>query len=137
MRKMRAGEVKRPVWSHVASKVVRKYESENVSHSVRSDSVTPWTVALQAPLSMGFFRQEYCSEVPFPSPGDLPNPGIEPRSPVLQADSLPSELSPQTSSLGLHLLLLGSSWTRGKMPCRRQTDPYPDKACIQGRVTSG
>ena len=42
--------------------------------------MTPWTVAHQAPLSMGFSRQEYCSGLPFPSPGDLPNPGIEPRS---------------------------------------------------------
>ena len=53
---------------------------------------TPWTVASQAPLSMGFPRQEYWSGLPFPSPGDLPNPGIEPRSPALQADSLPTEL---------------------------------------------
>ena len=52
---------------------------------------TPWTVALQAPLSMGFFRQEYWSGLPFPSPGDLPNPGIEPGSPALQADALSSE----------------------------------------------
>ena len=49
--------------------------------------VTAWTIALQAPLSMGFSRQEYQSGLPFPSPGDLPNPGIEPRSPALQADS--------------------------------------------------
>ena len=52
---------------------------------------SPWTVAPQAPLSMGFSRQEYWSGLPFPSPGDLLNPGTEPRSPVLQADSLPSE----------------------------------------------
>ena len=52
---------------------------------------TPWTAALQAPLSMGFSRQEYWSGLPFPSPGDLPDPGIEPISPVLQADSLPVE----------------------------------------------
>ena len=45
--------------------------------------VTPWTVALQAPLSMGFPRQEYWSGLPFPSPGDLPNPGMEPASPAL------------------------------------------------------
>ena len=46
----------------------------------------------QTPLSMGFLRQkDYWSELPFPSPGDLPNPGIEPRSPAFQADSLPSE----------------------------------------------
>ena len=53
---------------------------------------TPWTVTCQAPLSMGFSRQEYWSGLPFPSPGDLPNPGIEPRSPALQADSLPTEV---------------------------------------------
>ena len=52
--------------------------------------VTPWTVAYQAPQSMEFSRQEYWSGVPFPSPGDLPNPGIEPVSPALQADALPS-----------------------------------------------
>ena len=53
---------------------------------------TPWTVACQAPLSMGFSRQEYWSGLPFTSPGDLPDPGIEPGSPALQADSLPTEL---------------------------------------------
>ena len=52
---------------------------------------TPWTVAHQAPPSMGFTRQEYWSGLPFPSPGDRPNPGIEPRSPALQADSLSAE----------------------------------------------
>ena len=50
---------------------------------------TPWTVAHQAPLSMGFSRQEYWSGLPFPSPGDLPNSGIELTSPASQADSLP------------------------------------------------
>ena len=59
--------------------------------SIVSDSTTPWTVAHQAPLSMGFSRQEYWSGLPLPSPGDLPYPGIEPGSPALQADSLPSE----------------------------------------------
>ena len=53
--------------------------------------VTSWTVAHQAPPSMGFSRQEYWSGLPFPSPGDLPDPGIEPRSPTLQADALTSE----------------------------------------------
>ena len=52
---------------------------------------TPLTVAHQAPLSMEFSRQEYWNGLPYPSPGDLPDPGIEPESPVLQADSLPSE----------------------------------------------
>ena len=54
--------------------------------------MTPWTVACQTPLSIGFSRQEYYSGLPFPSPGDLSDPGIEPRSPALQADSLPTEL---------------------------------------------
>ena len=53
-------------------------------------SVTLWTVARQAPLSMGFSRQAYWSELPCPPPGDLRDPGIKPRSPALQADSLPS-----------------------------------------------
>ena len=48
---------------------------------------TPWTAACQAPLSLGFSKQEYWSGLPFPSPGDLPNPEIEPGSPALQADS--------------------------------------------------
>ena len=57
---------------------------------------TPWTVAHQAPLSMGFSKQEYWSRLPFPSPGDLPSPGIEPASHALQADSLLTE--PQRKS---------------------------------------
>ena len=62
------------------------------SCSVMSNSLaTPWTVACQAPLSMEFSRKQYFSGLPFPSPGDLPDPGIEPGSPALQADSLPSE----------------------------------------------
>ena len=60
--------------------------------SVLSDSATPWTVTQQAPLSMGFPRQEYWSGLPLPPPGGLPDPGIELRSPALQADSLLSEL---------------------------------------------
>ena len=60
---------------------------------------TPWTVAHQAPLSMGFSRQEYWSGLPFPSPGDLPDPGIEPRSLALQADALTSE-PPGTKAYG-------------------------------------
>ena len=62
------------------------------SFSVVSDSfVIPWTVDHQAPLSMGFYQQVYWNELPFPSPGDLPYPGIEPGSPALQADFLQSE----------------------------------------------
>ena len=54
-----------------------------------SDSATPWTVALQAPLSMGFPRPEYCSGLPFPPPGGLPDPESKPLSPALEGDSLP------------------------------------------------
>ena len=54
---------------------------------------TLWTVTHQAPPFMGFSRQEYWSVLPFPSPGDIPDPGMEPRSPALQADTLTSELS--------------------------------------------
>ena len=53
---------------------------------VSNSFATPWTVAYQAPLFMGFSRQEYWSGLPFPSAGDLPDPGIELRSPALQAD---------------------------------------------------
>ena len=52
---------------------------------------TPWTIAYQAPLSMGFSRQEYWSGLPLPSPANLPDPGIEPWSPALLTDTLPSE----------------------------------------------
>ena len=65
---------------------------------------TPWTAAHQAPVSMGFFRQEYWSGLPFPSPGDLPDPGIEPRSPVLQADALTSEPPGKPANLGPNLV---------------------------------
>ena len=61
--------------------------------------VTPWTVAYQAPPSMGFSRQEYWSGLPFPSPGDIPSPGIEAEclmSPALAVGSLPLVLIPQT-----------------------------------------
>ena len=59
---------------------------------------TPWTIAYQAPPSMGFFRQEYWSGLPFPSPGDLLDPGIEPGSPTWQADAVLSE--PQSEPMG-------------------------------------
>ena len=67
--------------------------------------VTPWTVAWQALLSMEFSRQEYWSVLPLHSPGDLPNPGIEPGSPILRADSLSSE-----SPGGSFLLRLTFVW---------------------------
>ena len=70
-------------------KVFRKVKVKSLNH-VRLFA-TPWTVAYQAPPSTGFSRQEYCSGLPFSSPGDLPSPGIEPGSPTLQADTLLSE----------------------------------------------
>ena len=80
-------------WIYRRSEITKSWKW---SHEVKSLSLvwlfaTPWTVAYQAPPSLGFSRQEYWSGLPFPSPGDLPNPGIEPGSPTLQADALPSE----------------------------------------------
>ena len=65
---------------------VKRREVKSLSHV--QFFATPWTVAHQAPPSMEFSREEYCSGLPFPSPGDLPNPGIEPGSPALWADTL-------------------------------------------------
>ena len=67
-----------PFWSEVAQSCVTLYNPMDY-------------IAYQAPPSMEFSRQEYCSGLPFPSPGDLPDPRIKPRSPTLQADALPSE----------------------------------------------
>ena len=85
---------------HSAEKLIKFYlhrleckePDERTSLSVMPDSATPWTIAHQGPLSMGFSRQEYWSRLPLPSPRDLPDPGIEPGSPALQADSLPLDL---------------------------------------------
>ena len=85
---------------------------------------TLWTVAHEAPLSMGFSRQEYWSELPFPSPGDLPYPGIEPESPALQADCLPSEL-PGKQAI--------NPPKRGALP---RSDPYPKNPFLQGQRDS-
>ena len=77
-------EIRRQLWR-------RRKGGEVKSLSRVQLFATPWTVAYQAPLSMGFSRQEYWSGLPFPSPGDLPDPGIEPGSPALEADALTSE----------------------------------------------
>ena len=78
---------------------ISKFQSQNMNSSLKRQSfsharlfATPWTAAHQAPLFMRFSRQGHWSGLPFPSPGDLPNPGIKTRSPALQADSLPTEL---------------------------------------------
>ena len=90
--------------------------------------VTPWTVAHQAPLSMGFCRQEYWGGFPCPPPGDLPNLGIEPQSPAWQADSLPHRRQPtrlphpwdspgKNTGVGCYALLQGIFLTQGSNPC--------------------
>ena len=83
--------------------------------------VTSWTVALQAPLSIEFSKQEYWSGLPFPSPGGLPNPGIEPRSPALQADSLPAEpeLVPRNLNLLNHI-----PWGQGRFFSPQGLKPF-------------
>ena len=88
------------------------------SRSVVSDSVTPCTVAYQAPLSMELSRQEYWSGLPFPSPGDLPDPGIKPGAPVLQEDSLENcmLLLFSRSALSYSLLPYGLQHTRLTCP---------------------
>ena len=75
---------------------------------------TPWTVVRQAPLSVAFSRQEYWRGLPCPLPGNLPNPGIETRSPTLQADSLPSKPpgKPKNTGVGSLSLLQGSFLTQ-------------------------
>ena len=82
---------------------------------------TLWTTAHQAPLSMGVSRQEYWSGLPFPSPGDLPDPRIEPRSPTIPADSLPS--GPQEKPISLcsnpYFYTLNSDSIKGKDPRRK------------------
>ena len=84
-----------------------------------SDSLRPpWTIARQVPLSIGFSRQEYWSGLPCPPPGDLPNPGIKPRSPALQGDSLLSEPPgrPKNTGVGSLSLLQGIFLTQGLNP---------------------
>ena len=78
---------------------------------------TPWTLAQQAPLSMGFPKQEYCSGLPFPSPRDLPDPGAEPGSLALQADSLPTEPqgSPYPLPFNLHSTLVPETWRQSTL----------------------
>ena len=75
---------KRSVFIPIPKKQSERKKVKSLSHVQLF--ATPWTVAYQAPPSMGFSRQEYWSGLPFPSPGDLPDPGIEPGSPAFQAE---------------------------------------------------
>ena len=76
--------------------------------------VTPWTIAYQVPSPMGFSRQEYWIGLPFPSPGDLPNPGIKSGFPALQSDALPSEPpgKPHSQASHIHMLLWNHDLSR-------------------------
>ena len=82
--------------------IVRMYVLSCFSHVQLF--ATLWTVAHQVLLSMEFSRQEYCSELPFPSPGDLPDLGIEPKSPALQEDSLPLVLPGKPQDMFLYII---------------------------------
>ena len=88
--------------------------------------MTPWTIACQAPLSMGFSRQEYWSGLPFPSPGDLSNPGIEPASPALAGGFL---ITTTDSTSVIHTSALHGGWglilSAGQIPIARPGHPGP------------
>ena len=83
------------------SKIMKKKMKVLIAHLCVQLFATPWTVAHQAPLSREFFRQEYWSGLPFPSPGDLLDPRINLESPALQADSLASEPPGKITKLSL------------------------------------
>ena len=86
---------------------------------------TPWIVAGQAPLPWGFSRQEYWNRLPCPRPGDLPNQGIKPRSPTVQADSLPAEPPGKPKNTGV----VAYPFSRGSSRLRNRTRV----SCIAGR----
>ena len=102
---------------------------------------TPWTVACQPPLAMGFSRQEYWSGLTFPSPEDLPDPEIKPRCPALQADSLPSEPPGHSSiyhlsvSICLSLCLSIYPWRKWKI-VKKKTQEFPDSPGLGGQSHS-
>ena len=112
--------------------------------SKRSDFAIPWTIAYQAPLSMEFSRQEYWSGLPFLSPGDLSDPGIEPRSLALQEDTLPSELPGKFKlAVGKIITNLGNQdiWQQTQIPfhlnlCFLSTPQYPPEMCAITHVNS-
>ena len=101
---------------------------------------TPWTVAYHAPSSVGFSRQEYWSGLPFPSPEDLPNPGIEPGSPALRADALPFEPPGKTHLMGTadlleKTLMLGK--VKVKSPSHVRLFATPWTVAYQGPLSMG
>ena len=86
-------DVRHEIYSYITFHISGNIASLMLSCSLLSDSATSWTVAHEAPLFMGYPRQEYWSGLPFPPPGNLPDPGIESVFPALQTDCLPSEPS--------------------------------------------
>ena len=116
-----------PPYPHPKAKKARKLSCSAVSNSLQPRGLY---VAHQAPPSMGFSRQEYWSGLPFPSPGDLPDPGIKPRSPALQADTLTSEPLGKPSP---------SPWPKSQLPPRSQFTflPFVRPLCSQdwARIT--
>ena len=97
---------------------------------------TPWTAAYQVPPSIGFSRQEHWSGLPFPSSGDLPNPGIEPRSPALQVDTLPSELQLAHKHLSTQSTRLNQWWVFMLQIKRLAGDELPKLPCQQERAAT-
>ena len=117
----------------VFSVVMYEYESWTIKKVVKAKSfscarlsVTPWTIAYEVPPSMEFSRQEYWSGLSFPSPGDLPNLGIEPRSPSLQVDSLPAKPCKRSPRI---LEWVAYSFSNGSSRPRNRTRV----SCIAGR----
>ena len=106
-------------WRHLGSPSTSeseiKWKCQSLNHVWLF--VIPWTVAKQAPLFTGFSRQGYWSGLPFPSPGDLPNPGIELGSPTLQADTLPSEPPGKPRPNGTHTVKLFPELTASSCMC--------------------
>ena len=94
-----------------------------------SNSVTPWTVACQAPLSMGFPRQEYWSRLPFPSPGNLPDPGTKPTSPAWQAGSSPLR---HLGSPRAFWVILNASWLTWWLSGKESACNAGDQGSIPG-----
>ena len=107
-----------------------------LSCSVVSDSAAPWTIARQAPLSMGFSSQEYWTGLLFPPPGDLPDSGIKPTSPALQADSLPSDPpgKPMNTGMGSLSFLQGSPDTPSELVWGNRNKEWPS-AKMPGQVS--
>ena len=109
-------------------KTGKSNEERNVSHSVMSDSATPWTVVHQFPLSMDFSRQEYWSWWSFPSPRHFPHSGIKPGSPALQADSLPS--APPGKPNPMRRI----TWIKFQVQNQERRDLKKKKNCMNQRV---